>query len=416
MNVRTICTGLVVVSVGGASPALARPEETRGFPLGEKSRIHTSLDMGVGYDTNSLSREDTGAVEDWKAHFLPAVTIDVPGSSFTFNGRAQLTVEQYFGTQTGQDADTYFGGSIQLGMTAGGAESVVGFELQESLIRTPSFFGAAEEGLGALGAEEIGIIQWYNRGQANVVLRPGGGALEFRLGYGNELRLFDEASQAEKHMALFEAKLRFLPKTAAVFNANFGFYSEDAPGASDAAFRGNPYNISVGLLGQITTSISAIAKVGFGDTLAYNRGEDYFGTTSEANIRSLIATLRLQYTFGNGSNIAIGYDRTVRNAISIGGGYASDSPYAKLELLIGDRFTFGALGRAEFRTFGGTTDETARVISADVRADYWFFDFLRAGVAYQLLSTDGDVTGPNGDLLRGDATRHQVLLTTGLYY
>lgn len=414
MFFRTLRTGLALASMLGAAPAWARPDETRGFPLGEKSRIHTSLDMGVGYDSNPGSVAANATVDDWKAHFLPAVSLTVPGSNVSLDGRAQLSVEQYFGTNPGKAADTFFGGSLQLSFKAGSAESPVAFELTESLVRTPNFVGAADGGLGAVGAEEIGLTQWYNRGEAKVVLRPGGGALEFRLGYGNELRLFDQAAEAQKHLALLEAKLRFLPKTAAVFNANFGFYSEIGDDGSNA-FRGNPYNISVGLLGQITTAISAVAKIGFGDTLAYAAGQDFFGTANDTNIRSVIANLRVQYTFGNGSNVAVGYDRTMRNAIAVGGGYASDAPYAKLEVLVGDRFTFGALGRLEFRTFGGTSDVTGTVVSTDLRADYWFFDFLRGGVAYQLLVTDGEGVFA-GNEPPPEAVRHQVLLTTGLYY
>lgn len=420
MNLRTLCSGLLVGTFGVSSTAWARPDETRGFPLGEKSRIHTSLDLGVGFDSNPDSRDAANTVEDWKAHFLPALEIDVPGSSISLNGRAQLTVQQTFGTNAAKPADTYFGGSLGLGLTAGGSDSVVGFELQESLIRTPTFAGQVD--IGSIGADEASLVQWYNRGDANLVLRPGGGALEFRLGYGNELRIFDLSSEAQKHQAQFEAKLRFLPKTAAVFRADFGFYSEIGARAEDPVYRGNPYNISIGLLGQVTTAISAIARVGFGDTLAYAANEDFFGTTNDGNIRSVIANLRLQYTFGNGSNFAIGYDRAMKNAIAVGGGYASDAPYAKVEILVGDRFTFGALGRLDFRTFGGTADATSTVISADVRADYWFFDFLRGGVAYQLLSTSGDgnvpgaVGGPLVEAPLREAVRHQIMLTTGFYY
>jgi hypothetical protein len=427
MNLRTLCSGLLVGTFGVSSPAWARPDETRGFPLGEKSRIHTSLDLGVGYDSNPDSRDAASTVDDWKAHFLPALEIDVPGTSISFNSRAQLTVQQTFGTNAGGPAQTLFGGSLSLGLTAGGSDSVVGFEVQESLIRTPTFAGQVD--VGSIGADEASLVQWYNRGDANLVLRPGGGALEFRLGYGNELRIFDLSSEAQKHQAQFEAKLRFLPKTAVVFRADFGFYSEvgyTEPGqasSDDPVYRGNPYNISIGLLGQVTTAISAIARVGFGDTLAYAADEDFFGASNEGSIRSVIANLRLQYTFGNGSNFALGYDRAMKNAIAVGGGYASDAPYAKVEILVGDRFTFGALGRLDFRTFGGTSDATSTVISADVRADYWFFDFLRGGVAYQLLSTSGEGNVPGSGVgsvpvlapLR-EAVRHQILLTTGLYY
>lgn len=415
MNVRTLISGLGIASALVAGPALARPDETRGFPLGEKSRIHTALDMGVGYDSNPVSAPSAAVVDDWKAHFLPSVSVDVPGSSVSLTGRAQLTIEQFFGTNSGKAADTYFGGQLALSFSAGSDESVVGLEVRESLIRTPTFVGAADGGIGALGAEQIGLVQWYNRGEANIVLRPGGGALEFRLGYGNELRLFDSSSEAQKHMAKLQAKLRFLPKTAAVFDADFGFYSELSGGNTGDVYRGNPFNISVGLLGQLTTAISVIARIGFGDTLSYQQNQDFFGTANEGSIRSLIANARVQYTFGNGSSVALGYDRTVRNAIAVGGGFVSDSPYAKIEILVGDRFTFSTVGRLEFRTFGGTNDVTGQVYSADVRADYWFFDFLRGGAAYQVLATDGAGTF-GGNTPVPVAARHQILLTTGLYY
>ena len=66
-----------------------------------------------------------------------------------------------------------------------------------------------------------------------------------------------------------------------MFRADFGFYSEVGARAEDPIYRGNPYNISIGLLGQVTTAISAIARVGFGDTLAYAAGQDFFGTTND---------------------------------------------------------------------------------------------------------------------------------------
>jgi len=400
---------LALLSLCAASPAFARPEATGGFPLGEKSRVHTMLDLGVGYDSNRASNGAGTRIDDWRAQFLPAISVNVPGSSITLDALAQLSIQTYFGTNALLASDAFVGGNVNISFTAGGGDSVVGFELTEGLFRTPSFLSVDQEGIGTIGVEEISFLQWYNRTEANMVLRPGGGALEFRIGYGNELRLFDELAEAQKHQALFEAKLRFLPKTAITFNADLGFYSEDKD------YKANPYNLTVGLLGQVTQGLTTVVKVGYGDTLTYLRGESFFGATSPNNIRSVIVTLRLEYTFDSGTSLTAGYDRVMRQAIGVGTGYAVDAPYLKAQVEIGERFTLAALGRIEFRTFAGPADRSSKVYIADLRADYWFFDFLRGGVAYQMLSQDSDAGVVIGAPLP-EATRHQVLLTMGLYY
>jgi hypothetical protein len=364
------------------------------------------IDLGLGYDSNP--GQGVVGVDDWKAQFLPAISVTVPGSSITLDARAQLSIETYFGTAAGASSDAFVGGNINVAFSAGSSDSVVGFELAEALIRTPTFISFEQEGLGAVGADEVAFLQWYNRGDANVVLRPGGGALEFRIGYGNELRLFDSSSESQKHMANVEAKLRFLPKTAVAFNADLGFYSDTAD------FKANPYNLSLALLGQITEGLTVIARLGYGDTLAYLQGEAFFGATSPSNIRSVITNLRLEYTFASGTSLSAGYDRSVRQAIGSGNGYASDSPYLRAEVQIGDRFTLAALGRVEFRTFAAIAP-TSRVYVADARVDYWFFEFLRGGLAYMMIVNEADVGGAVG-LQLPDGARHQVLLTTGLYY
>lgn len=409
MKFQKIPYSFALLSVCAASPAFARPEATGGFPLGEKSRVHTMLDLGLGYDSNPGALPSGVSLDDWKAQILPAIAVSVPGSNVTLDARAQLAIETYFGTAAGGQSDAFVGGNLSIGFTAGGDDSVVGFELVESLLRTPNFVQVEQDGLGTVGADEISFLQWYNRGEANVVLRPGGGALEFRLGYGNELRLFDELAQSQRHVALLEAKLRFLPKTAVAFNADLGFYSDTA------GFRSNPYNLSVALLGQITEGLAVVARLGYGDTLSYLEGESFFGATADTSIRSIIVSLRAEYTFSNGTSLTAGYERQMKQAIGVGFGYASDSPYIKAEILVGDRFSLATLGRMEIRTFAGPGDAGSRVFIADARADYWFFDFLRGGLAYQLLHTDSELA-PLGGAALPAATRHQVLLTTGLYY
>jgi hypothetical protein len=390
-------------------PAAAFAQQTvssgRGFPIGEKSRIHTKLDLSTGFDTNPGRRaQDLNAQTEFKLRIRPGLEIAVPGQSAAFNLHGGVMIEHYFDTQL----STLFGGDVGADLRLGSNESVVGLELKDTLSRTPTFF----EDLGSVGSGEIAFPLWYNRGKVATVLRPGGGALEFRLGYGNEMRLFDEESglpDSQRHAAEFEAKLRFLPKTAAIFSADMSFFSTDLDATTN---RATPYNISIGIQGQITARLSTLLRVGFGDTLSWT--DEFFGTLDNtANKRTVIASANLTYAFMPLSSFSIGYDRVVRPVILLDT-YTGDAVSGRLSLGIGDRLSFGLLGQYEHRSYSG--DIPADLVLGDARVEYWFFEFLRGGLTYQLIAQFADESAPAQNVGVVDYTRHQGLVMVGLYY
>lgn len=393
-----------VVSLPSIAAAQTTAATNRGFPIGEKSRIHTNFDTAIGFDSNP-PRVDP-ATSDWKAHFRPSIEVDVPGSSVDLGLRGQFFIEQFFGT-SGQAGDTKFGGDVGARLRLGSEDSVVGFELRDTLARTPSFFAE----LGTVGADEIRLEQWHNRGLANLVLRPGGGALEFRLGYGNELLLYDQLPKSQNHTANLEAKWKFFPKTALVFGADLGFFSATTVGGSETN-RASPLNISLGLQGQITPRLSTMLRVGYGDTFSWSG--DFFSTIASENVRTVIVMTDFTYALMPGSSISIGFNRLVRPVILLDS-YSSNAPYAKIQLSLMSRLMFGVYGSYEFREFGGAGAQTGstQVAMVDTRVDYWFFEFLKGGLVYQLVhQTQGDAANP----LLEEFTRHQALFTVGLYY
>ena len=409
-----------------SAPALAQHAgATTGFPIGEKSRIHTHLDLAVGVDSNSLRQRSPAEGEvggpdpesDWKAQIKPGVSVEVPGTSAALSLRSYLLIEQFFGSGSNA-SDTEVGGSVGADLRLGSAKSVVGLELKDTLTRTPFTF----EDLGTIGSDELLFPVWYNRGRVNGVLRPGGGALEFRLGYGNEMRFFDEQlPDSQRHAAEFEAKLKFLPKTAAIFAADMSFFSAETDpedGPTGATNRATPYNVWLGLQGQITSRISGLARVGFGDTLSWTG--DYFSEVAPQNIRTVIAGVNLTYDFFAASSISVGYDRAVRPIILLDT-YTSDSVSARLTLGVGDRLAFGLMGIYEHRAFGDDPNDPSRpadlssdVVIGDARVEYWFFEFLRAGLAYSVINQSADDASVNLGLY--SYTRHQGMLTAGLFY
>jgi hypothetical protein len=374
----------------------------KGFPIGEKSRVHTNLDLGVVFDTNP--DRFTNEVSDWRMTVRPGLAVNVPGEHIEFNLGGKVAVDYYFGTGTQIDRG-FVGGDVGLDFRAGSQKSVIGLEVSDHMTRTPSFFA----NVGTVGAAERRFRQWYNVGNANLVLRPGGGALEVRLGYSNRLSLYDDLPQSQRHGVAFETLWKFFPKTALVFNADLSFFSaENQAGALDT-LRSSPYNITLGLRGQLTQRLTAELAAGLGDSLTWNT--DFFSDLATTNQRTVIARVMLAYAIFDSSEIAAGYDRTIVPIIQLNS-YSVDSPYLRLKVGIGPRLNFQALGRYEFRNY--QTDRSAHLIIGDVRAEYWFFDFLNASLAYQLMFQDPSATTSAAVL--DDFSRHQVLFTVGFRY
>lgn len=448
------------------SYAIAAPDPAnRGFAVGDKSRIHVNLNVGVGYDTNpgrggeftvldDAERERTSAGDaeaaDAKLQLRPGFDINVPGREFTLGLGAKFSLEQFFGTSDGTDSNTEYGGDAHVSMTAGAPDSTLGLELDATLARSPTFF----DDLGTDGASELRNAFWALRGRLNTVIRPGGGALEFRLGYSPGFTLYDSLPNDQHHAIGLEAKLRFLPKTAALFAAQFGFYddSDDEAAVQDATRRrkANPYSVELGLQGQLTENLTATARVGFGDALVWKTGEDFFGESFADTQRTVIAKARLQWAFDEKKDIWLGYNRRVVPVVMLRS-FVGDAIQLGTNIGVGDNLGFGLQGELEFRDYAdrelrveirndGTNalvdarDITAKYsamrVKVDARIEYWFFDFLNAQLVYQLAMQAGKNGGipdpgagnslktndPDGILLVNDYTKHLALLVIGFHY
>ncbi|MCK6548435.1 hypothetical protein L6R52_21485 [Myxococcota bacterium] len=379
---------------------------TYGFPIGEKSRIHTNLDLGVGYDSNPDRR--TTNISDWRALIRPGLDVNVPGSGLALDLGAHLAISQFFGVD--QPSDTTFGGSVAAKLRLGRREAPVGFQLENTLVRTPDYLDES----GTIAADERLYKQWNNQGKAVLALRPGGGALSFDVGYTNTMSFYDDNAQgqpllpwSQRHGAMFDAKLRFLPKTAAVFHADFSFFSVDEEvGASKES---TPYNVTLGLVGQVTPRISTHLAVGFGDTLTWDDG--FFSATDASNKRTLIATVEGTYDFTEASRLTIGYRRQVQPVIVLSN-FRRDALFAQAQVAIGARLLTKLMAQYEFRNYG-EGDRDAQLLTGDARIEYWFFEFLQAALNYRLIRQSTDAPDP---LLLQEYTRHEAFMFVGLRY
>lgn len=396
-----------ILMVGGARVASAQNYGAgMGFPIGEKSRIHTNLDLGVAFDSNPSrfdnqgTAPDGGTLSDWRGLIRPGLLIDVPGSSVMLNLRGQVTILQYFGAGTA--SETTFGGDLGARLQLGGDDSFLSFKLEDTLVRTPAFLSEP----GTIASDERRFKEWNNRGTARITLRPGGRALEFDLGYLNEMSFYDNLPKSQRHGGLFEARWKFLPKTALVFHTDVSSFQPTGE-LSNSTLAATPLRITVGLVGQITAKLSAEATAGY---------EDLFAEDPDRSIRTVIGNAVLTYSFSEISAISAGYRRRVFPVVVLNG-YTSDAPFLQAKLGIGGRLIFSLFGQYEFRSYEAGAG--VQVATGDASVEYWFFEFLNASLAYRLMyqsPNDNIPAGATASFLLQDFNRHQVMFNIGLRY
>jgi hypothetical protein len=394
---------------------------TTGFPIGEKSRIHAELTLGVAFDSNVARLDEELALRtdpDGRMVIRPGVSVDVPGSSVKLGFGTHATINWFF-LAANDDTDherANVGADATLDFALGSRRSVVGFSLSDTFVRTPAYI----DDPGTIPADEQRFKQWANKGTARFTLRPGGGALEFDLGYTNNISIFDDLENSMQHGALLEARYKFLPKTAVIFHSDFTVFDHIGSAEDDmGTLPSSPYNLTLGLIGQVTQRISVDLAAGFGDTLTWD-GE-LFGDLSVDNRRTFIATAGGKYTFAERSFVSLDYHRSLVPIIVLNN-YISDAVRLNFQIGIGGRLIIGALAAYEHRAYPLETDDgDVHVVVGDARVAYWFFEFLSLAVNYRVLfqnsETETPITSSTGaGLFLEDYARHQAFLNLTLRY
>ncbi len=400
--------------VAGSATVAAQPTAESGVKLGDKSRLHAKLDLSTIYDTNAFRQNDDENVSDnWRLLINPGLLLDIPGNSFALQWRGDMSITQFL-DDIPPDAgeSTRVGGSTGLRLRAGSEKSTVGFTLANSLTRTPVYLSEPS----AITADEVRFPQWLNRGEARVIVRPGGRALELDFGYRNFVSIYDELPDSHSHLGLFEARWKFLPKTMVLFTTDFGYFAnEGAREGNDAT----PLNIQVGLIGQLTARLSTDLRVGYGNSLVWDNDE-LFGTTAEGSQDTPTVSAFLTYQAGDRLAITGGYERTVTPLILFDS-FINDAFRLSASLGI-DRFVGRVFGSYSLRNYG-LNERFAEVGLVGVSLDYYVLKFLVVGAQYRLTvqgsdddeQDQADIGTPENPFV-GDFTRHQVVFTVGIEY
>ncbi len=342
MNSTSSAAGLVAAFLAlGAAPAVASPGN--GIRLGgSEGRLHPYLDLEGRWDSNVYYTAETGVVGDLVLHIRPGANLKVPGELVAVDLDANLDWAQYLGVQESRTKDdlSRLYAAASLGLTVN-RRGTFGLELDDQYRRDPStssfvFAGAVISNKNVLSLR----LPW----------RPGGGALVVAPTLDWMLETFEPfhacaagaASTSCDSTALgnlgytdvragAEARWRFLPRTSAVFQADwFSRTPNDRTLQTDVS----GVEARAGLSGLVTPHLGATVKLGYADTL---------GSTPES-YGTVLATIEGEWLASEGARIRLGWDH--------GFGMEPDPTYF---LYTADRVVLGARYSLAGR-YGATLD------------------------------------------------------------
>jgi hypothetical protein len=176
------------------------------------------------------------------------------------------------------------------------------------------------------------------RAGGSVVWRPGGGLLEWSLGYDLTLVLFEDLEFATFNSVSNNLSLRgrwlFLPRTALLYAGEYGTLTY--PNGGDIKPPGQPLSSLIGMSGLVTNHLGAAAMLGY-KTLFFSQQDEF---------DSLVGNLELTWyplprpdlapesAVVGLSSISVGYRRDAR-ASYIGNYVQNDSAFVRVSYFVG---------------------------------------------------------------------------------
>lgn len=386
-----------------------------GFALSPdgRSRLHVGFDTGVGFDTNpfSLPLERAGFAGDMAVRLRPRASVEAPGSLLAFSGNALVDYGFMPGlidpqTRTFLLYQTVLAGDLEL--NRGGA---LRFAIGDS------FSWNSDPGLASLG---LIFNRIHNQLHAGAGFKPGGGALEFKLGYGFDLfKYFDVQNtggaiadgdlDSMLHSLFLRADYKFLPRTGFFVLASGGWssYPFSTSGVSPQSF---PVSALVGVQGQILAKVSGLASIGYSNPLVIDP-QDGLVT---AGLIGVAGQAELQWAPTPTTRVGGGFQRTFAPAPLYQ--YAGNNRfYLALNQLLAGRFALAFNGGYSILEFGEEvvplTDTPSGRLDGhlDVVAGltYFFTDWLSLGITDKVdwrvtnaNESSGGVVGDNYGFIR----------------
>lgn len=325
-----------------------RYTEGAGYRVGDLE-LHPGLAGEFGYDSNYLLRapneNPAGALHLKITPSLSLSTISSqrkeaggPPPDYTFRGGLNATYHEFIPVSGNDQSKT----DLRNARNVSGA-----LDLALGIMPGHTWGGNINGSLTRLVLpSEQGNTGNYNRvlpgAGAEIVYQPGGGLLDWRLGYTFLGALFEDQTQFTNYNneVFTRGRWRFLPRTALTYDGRFGFITY-----SDQTVKTNshPVRARIGINGLVTQSFGVLAMVGWGSSFYTPTG------VGQGNFDSVIGQLELKYYLTPNpstnpgaatlslSSVAVGFTRDFADSY-IGTYYERDRGYLNLSYFFSGQF------------------------------------------------------------------------------
>ena len=356
MKVRlTIAAALGVLSVAGGAAAQQTwlSDRRYGEGIGIKTgnlELHPGIAAEFGYDSNFFQRaegENGGIVDAWRLRITPSLTLNSTGVArrtaeagvsqppmINFSAGAFFAYSELFGSDNVSDQRNFnagIGGQAEIA-----PQRPFGAELNANYLRSgePSNSPVLDQAFDR-STTNAGILAAW---------RPGGGLLEWKLGYEFAYNAFEENAYDElnnfQHSIVTRGRWRFLPRTGVRYDARYTMVRYQT---NDVQPDGDFIEARVGLAGLLTNQIGFLAMLGWNSSFYEavenaTPAQNYDGYVAQAELKWFTSPSSGGDSVPAGlSSIAAGYLRDVSNSY-LGSFQVRDRGYLKLDYFLGGVF------------------------------------------------------------------------------
>ncbi len=382
-RVRHVLRGLATFGVGAfvlgtATEALAQDQvwlkdrkytEGAGIRVGD-FELHPGVAAEFGYDSNYLRREDNnpqnpasgGTAGSLRLRVTPSLSLSTlgpqrVGNSSTaappdveFRGTASLTYNEFFALNAPTNAvKDALGSSRNIGGN---------LDLNLNIFPRREWSGSLYAGVGRTSqpSESGGFGQFsglfdrfLTRAGAELAWTPGAGLLDWRLGYRFSGTIFQAAETSGltnvDNTIQMRGRWRFLPRTAMLYDAKFGFVNYVNPSTTGVTkTSSHPVRVQLGVNGLITPSFGLLVMAGYGasfyDASPRSAAHDFDSVIGQAEVKWYLtpnpssdpgaATLSV-------STLSLGFLRDFQDSY-LGTYIERDRGYASLSYFFSGRF------------------------------------------------------------------------------
>jgi hypothetical protein len=258
------------------------------------------------------------------------------------------------------------------------------------------------------------------RGGGEIIWAPGGGMLDWRLGYGFEGTFFEAGDYTNlnvlRNTVSTRGRWRFIPRTALMFDMRAGFFIYPSQEVKTNSY---PLHARIGLNGLFTPWFGLMALVGYGTSLyqgaIIGEPEDFDSIIAQAELKFYLTPVAdgdPMKASASLSSLAAGFIRDFDDSY-IGTYLEKDRGYLKFSYLFGGVFLAAVEGGAAAVRFpavlqyGQGAPWTDLSVDASVLAEYRIKDMwgINATFRYDGYFSSTNLTFPGG--VGSDAMAYQ---------